>query len=350
MWISFKPITPLVLRAPSPLEPGIHGPGVGRGHISYPMPSTLAGALAFVAWSSGARQEAFTTEDYDDTRGCLAKLLGSSFMLRVGLVRVEGRTRAYIGTGAFPETSRLLDLLAGLARSWQKSGGSVAAGLLVRELLKRASESAWRPPSVARTGIALNRSRKSVVEGMLYTNVEIDYRGSSILVYAYVSETTGPGTRHLVKLGGEGGIALLEIPASNPPEPFCELACKAGDSVNALMLISPALLDGGLHEGAAVISSDALATSMAERLLSGYACAGYSKVVAIPKGELEPLVTLPGWSLASNRPRAPMQLVPAGLVLVTESESRCVAEIVRRGVGLHSDLGWGTVVAAGVKE
>lgn len=344
-WIAFRPLSSWVFRAPSPLEPGIHGPGVSRGSLSYPMPSTIAGTLASLAC---AQVSIATSErEFDDVRYCLSKLAGGSRVaLRQGLALADKTIYAYIGLSRMPKLSVLMDALARLSESLEAEGDRYTITQLAKYFIEKAvgaNSECWEPARSSRTGISVSRESKSVFEGMLYTVEEIDYGNVAVLVHSKPGLTLGHGI--IRRFGGESGLALISS-SESPQKPFSEIALRpSGGHSHLAILITPALMEESPLRGVVNPSSKRASEELGQALTSSIKCLGYSRVLFMPKGgEMDTHITMPGWSLARRRPRRPMLMIPAGTLIYMEAEGSCLRELVETGLGDHSDLGWGTTI------
>jgi len=341
-WIAFKPLSPWVFRVPSPLEPGVHGPGVSRGSLTYPPPSTIAGFLASTAYSRGlcSGLSQLDWQDYRDVEECLERLGSGSYNLRPGLALTpSGRIAAYIGGPKLALLDELHAALKDIARAY--SSRRCPLGDVVKGLMGYVAGWGWGPGRSVLTGIALDRASKTVVEGMLYSVERVDWRGGEVLVYVEGVQLQAPVTG---RFGGEGGMAHA-APSSEPRESYVELASRGEGSRAAVALITPALLEESPLSGTVNPFDRRAAERLAEELFSSFNCVGAAETVYVPKrGDLPLQVVFPGWSLAGNSPRSPHLMVPAGTVAVVEAERSCLERAAREGVGSHSRLGWGSIV------
>lgn len=349
----FEPLSRMSFKPPTPFTAGIHGPGAAGTSLSYPMPSTLAGRIANLAFTAGlCDNNNGSIEDYSDVTGCLEQLLGRGFHLRTGLlVDGEGRVYAYINGSSMPSVETLHSSL----ESSVAPGEPLSARTIV-EALRGAADKGPKITAVraAYTGIAL-ASGKRVRENLIYSLEYVQYRPhASILVEATAPNTNSVldqilGRELLLKLGSKTGIFALRKEKIQPRRLY-------GDPTSAeravVLLTSPALLDQEHNPYMAgepvLVSSPETARRLAEKLLEA---AGHLKkddavrarVVLVPKGEYSHSVETLGWSFRENRPRPPMLVVPPGTVLVIERPERELLEdIAAKGLGLHSRLGWGS--------
>ena len=197
-------------------------------------------------------------------------------------------------------------------------------------------------------GIALERFSKRVVEGMLYILERVFYPPeASIVIITKADQLLNIRDYANVRLGSDGGLALLSIEDPASPE---NLLVKGESDHWVLTLISPALLEGDpLNENNwPLLTSRKSSEGLAQALLSKYKCIDYAEIRLIPKGEYPLEIISPGWSTARGSLREPNLLVPPGTTLYLEANTNCVKRIVKEGTGDHAEMGWGSVVVAPV--
>ena len=331
LMVAFQPLTGLLFRAPgSVYEAGLHGPGVAAHSLSYPLPSTVVGALSFLAYRKGLCKPT-SSEDFSDHHQCLKVLLGGNIYIRPGLLYANGSFYAYLGSSRFVS-------LEALGKGDEYS----------RQHVIRA-----RRTSVV--GIALDRATKAVVEGMLYTASYVEYEKNASIAVLLGPDWNFDSKEWVMPLGGdtrsvhafllEGGYDPIEI-----------LVSGRSDKWEAILL-TPALLHLEEEDGAGVgiggsgetvIIDDNLVEEIAgalrcqsEREVNN--CIKSIEINRIPRGELEAGILSPGWSVAKNAPREPHLLLPPDTRLLIEAHNECAGIIARLGLGVHSRLGWGTV-------
>lgn len=341
-WLAIRPVGEWVFRIPSPLEAGVHGPGVARGSLSYPPPSTVAGFLAFQS-CRGSPGRAWNRE-YDDVRECLKRLAGgNSVTLRMGLAWVEGEYHLYVGARRLPRLSTVLEKLSDLAAKASKSVGLL--GLEAARAYEDLVSSGWGPGRGVRTGISLRRGYKSVVEGMMYSVEELSWLGGEVLVYT--EPVVDVGGRVIGKFGGEGGVAVVET-VEMEGRTYAGLAGRGDGDKAVAMLVTPALIDlTDTYPLSGVVNpyEERVSEGLGKALFGRYNECGYAKLIYTPKaGELSLSVYSMGWSMARSRPRKPHLVVPPGSVVLVEGGRGCLERAASEGVGSHSDLGWGSIV------
>lgn len=339
-------------RRPGVFEARVHGPGAASETLAYPMPSTIAGALASLAYEAG---ECTTStpgpSPYGDTDACLEKLFGS-YHLYTGLARLRDRLYVYTGRALVPlEATK--KALAGAASKVDEPAGLV-------ELLSEHLGSLGSPIHsrvLRRTGVALDRSSKTASPGMLYSIGMLDpLQGTEPVEFvALVKAGTGlleggQEKAFTVTLGGEQRPARLVLRTAGA-EPARLLSGCSGGSTVLLMLISPALLGESPWRGDVVGLTEDSATRLAESLIEAAGLGGSLEprkpyIVQLNREPIE--AVMPGWSMALGAPRPPLLLVPAGTLVIARARGdpcRAVEEAAEKGLGAYTRLGWGTVVA-----
>ncbi len=337
-WFVYKGFQPLSFRAPSSLAAASHGPGVGGFSLPYPFPSTLAGALGFQAYSS--QPQACSGQGaggaFDDIDACLQQLLGQEYHLYTGMAwDTERDTLLYYTEHGYLDINTITSDIAVRVACSSREGQSPPKGK--------------KPARMLYTGIALNRATKSVAKSLLYTLEYHDIFSANMayLVLAVHSGTTGIGRRP-IRLGGEARTAILEETSrlgDIDPEPEKVLVEGSGTGKWLLFLLSPALLDTSPWDICTpVLLSDNYAEKLASLLLQGTGLSG--RVLRVPKDPIGLTVIAPGWSTRDKRPRRPHLYVPPGTMVEVRRASRSDVEaLVERGLGLHTRIGWGTVLA-----
>jgi len=365
--LAMRPLGPAVFRAPGDATAAAHGPAVGSPGLQQPPPSSIAGTLASIALRQGlcsleelrdCRAEALgldpgecsrqgVADDFCNIHLCLRRLLGENYRLYTGLAVAEERLLVYTARGYLPPES--LHCLA--RRDEDKSKCAVPT---CRERgdgrhrgsndgCRRLLETALRPTTLARTGVALAPASKTAREGLLYTQPETSLQADA--AYAAIA-VAGSQLRlpRFAKLGAENRMAALHAEPLNE-EPWRLLLygsqrCRRW----LLVLASPALLDDTPWSNTATLAREP-AEELAAMLLGGgleYRLLGLDVAKAVPGLE----VVAPGWCTPRNSPRRPMLHVPAGTAMVLEASYDTVRTIVERGAGLNTRQGWGTVAAA----
>jgi len=332
------PLSEWYFRVPSPLEPGVHGPGVSRGSLTYPLPSTIAGALAFMAYRKGLCSASENVDvEFNDLRECISGLFGKQAVIRPGFSARGDSYYAYIGSPVMPRLDRLREKLQELAF---RIGRSKSPGLTAHSLIGRLIREGdpLMPLHGHRTGIAIARSSKNVIEGHLYSVEYVDYRSLGAKLVALVKPKPGKPIKDTTRFGGEGGVALASL---REPEKEEEMLVQGRGDTWAFTLLTPALLDSA-PTAPLNPSSPKLGEELGSLITSMHSCVEEAKVLHIPRGELDTSTILPGWRL--NKPRKPHLLIPPGTAGLLVASPNCARDVAEKGVGAHSDIGWGTIL------
>ncbi|GBF08394.1 CRISPR-associated protein [Aeropyrum pernix] len=360
MWlrIRIKPLSPSLFRRPTGVfEASVHGPAAGAVSLSYPMPSTIAGMLAGTARQLGLCSPS-SAGDYEDQMECLQALFGEGFALRPGLASAGGRLYAYLGVKSLVE-------VGALKRAMRRVGVGRLNTAHTAGLREEALGEAGSRLEIAFTshiGVALDRHSKSAAEGMLYRAQLADYTSTpgrpEVIVYAR-SSTGDMGIKTLpTPLGGDAKTAIVKAqPAEETPRELLvdTQAGNGGSGKWLLTLLTPALLEETplplAGSGEPVTIGEEAAETLGKALLresSASECHNAKlSMTLVPRGELELEIVNPGWSRLEKRPRRPHLLVPPGSIGVLEGAGpECINKLAEEGIGAHSRLGWGTVVAA----
>lgn len=336
--VVFRPLTRLAFRPPwGVFQAAVYGPAVAATTLSYPLPSTIAGALSFIAYRKGLCGGG-QDRDFELTQECLEGVLGGGFAVRPGLVRVAGRLYYYDG-GGFKEV---------------QGGGRL------------------KPARGRYVGVALDRRAK--------TNLRVEEKGHIFNVSVIEPVLGGPerlefvallrpgkdeGLREFLagrepaRLGGEhayAGQAVVDLERldRNP------LVQVEGGSIARIVLVTPALLEldagrgvPGISSGEPILASHSLIRSILEELINQSPedvrnCVSLERAdkgnnAGIPRNELQLEVVQPGWSTPDDSPRKPHLLIPAGTWMTVKLEdSSCADKVAWQGLGSHSNLGWGS--------
>ncbi len=342
----FQPLSLAMFGSPGKLlEAGLHGPGAGASSLYYPLPSTLAGALAKAVAgdpSCDGKLRDFTG-DFDDLDCVLRDVLGDEYILRAGLARSEeGEYYVYVGEGLVRHDAVTEYVARRLGEEKKPCNEKKGRESLV-----------YRPRKAGYTGIALKRDSKTVEEGMLYYMELVDYtRPVRLEIILPFQGRVGRASLNHVRLGGEGSVARFRLEESGLD--VSSRLCLGRSRTLRLLLVSPALIEplggGGVPfvVGGAVASGEKLGKWIASRLLENAKdeCGSiHYKRVLVPANDLELSIVFPGWTFM-DKPRRPHVIVPAGTILEVEvsNPEACCRKLTVEGVGAHSRLGWGTVV------
>lgn len=352
--LEFRPLSPLSLKPFTSLPMGIHGPGVGASTLSYPAPSTIAGALAAALVNATGRHDIVDKckdkdDDFGDVDCVLGSLLGQDYRIRSGLVTIrrDGSTGlfAYVNSGRLIPLKSLLDAMS-RARVDSSDPSRLPGAILSRLMNKALNVSVFTT-----TGIAVSRASKAVREGMIYNITKTVYpTDSAILVEASPAGKLSNIDNRIVKLGGEGGIARISV---NDGLSVDRIRGSGGEWLlvtTSISLIDTPPFDNVVSSGGALgsLAAEALASRLLEEHAAECSSLDDARVVYMVKGELPLETVFPGWPARRNKPRRPYIAVPAGTVVYARAPRSCIERIVDCGVGLHSRLGWGSVVAVSI--
>ena len=330
-------LQPLIYRRPSEIAAQAHGPAVGAASMEQPFPTGLAGALANYARLRGLCSPSSCGDTgFENLEECLRGLLGKGFHLYTGFM-LDGAGEVWA-----PSPSRGFARLRDFPRLFmaQVQGSRIDAEVL-------------EPPRRQRVGIALNPSTKTVRRGMLYVMEEQlppETLQPALLVSAPNAETL-PGSLPSL-LGSKGRMVVLRR-SSSGVESVAELLVHGGDGCGRwlLALASPALLDWSPWEEVVELTDGRAVRSLAGSLLAGTPIEpGRVSAVLVPKRAPGLEVIAPGWCTPEGRPRRPYLHVPPGTMLLVEADRGSIEKAVERGLGLYTELGWGTVAAVCVED
>ncbi len=352
--IKFKPLNDPLFRAPSSVfDAGIHGPAVAAASLTYPMPSTISGALAHAAYATSACNQSrniYLLAGFSDHKACIKSLLGEDFTLRPGLIQAPdpstGRPQLYAYTG----TSKLTRLDALLEHD-------------------ETPDATLEIPHTRYTGIALDKTGKTPEKGMLYHALHTSYTSlqATIIVLAHAPNMKPKKAEHdtkedtdsidkisgmILRLGGEGKTATLEIEKDTTKSNPLIIGDTREDGENwEAILLTPALIDYNHATSPniknTIIADETLAQELSRSLKQQSHetinnCTRSLEIIEIPRNEYQLQVISPGWSIRAQYPREPYLLIPPGTRLEIKADRECVENIARHGLGAHSNLGWGT--------
>ena len=346
----FRSTWPMSFRRPGVFEAHVHGPGAASETLVYPMPSTIAGALASLAYeaglcSSSELAERAEKEPYGDTSLCLERLLGENYRIYTGLARHRGELYAYTGQ-SLVKLDQLKQALAEAA----KEGPSRLASTLTHMLQQLQS---IKPGRLRRTGVALNRVAKTAAPGLLYSIEMLDPITQDVTpleILALIQADRSLRGSYLVALGGEQRPAKLTL-TTRGTDPQQLLTEHRGSERALLMLVSPALLRESPWTKGVVDLTLTAAKHLAEKLLEEAGLGDTLEpvepyIVQLTREPVEAL--MPGWSRIAERPRKPMIVVPAGTIMVAKivrTGMDSTEYTVSYGLGCCTKLGWGSAIA-----
>jgi len=208
-WYILRPLGPALFRWKGEFSPQFRGPRVLGLSEPFPLPSTIVGALAALAIASRGMDPAGVRDPLD--------VLGKGFDLWGPVLRAGDGQRSVLAVHRYPGSIAILD------------GGAIRT----EECEEVISCDHDRPLCVVsaleegallgRVGVELNVSGKTAIEGRLYEAAMFDARKFAEIARSMFKATGsgagyavriegGPGltTPAVVRLGGEGGLAVVE--------------------------------------------------------------------------------------------------------------------------------------------
>ncbi len=320
--VIIEPLTPLTFKALTPLEAGLHGPSTAASSLDYPLPSTVAGGLASLRFEQCRECRNTDSDGMSDIKCCLKEFFGEGFHLYGGLAQVLGSDDLYAYTPfGFVRMERILQHLSKKDINWDGVEG-------------------FRPRRTVRFGIALNRSRKRVMEGMLYrVEAVLPVYGEDLLSYVFLMASGRELKPSVIRM--ERGLVKMSIRRSLGKSVEDVLMKGSGNGSWRFMLLTPALTDD-IPSGSLITMRTPL--ELGESLI-GDKCSR-PEVIYVPKASGVNEVIFAGYSLAKQSLREPYIALPPGTVVEGKCDIEEVRRIVKGGLGRHTDLGWGTVIAA----
>jgi len=331
--INMVPLNKLTFKPAQPFEAGVHGPGSFGTSLSFPLPSTIAGSIASIAYRRNLCDSIESLQsdsaEFSDTRTCLGKLFGGDFRLYTGFLKKNDNIYVYVNTSKFPTLNQLKTNPLCILRNLDNRDAQIDKVYARR---------------IRYTGIALNRENKSVRERMIYSLESIIYHPDSVIyTILQVSDPTHIKDNTVLKIGSKSGIVRLEIDRKN-----IDLETLENGEYYAI-LTSPALLENNpFIKDAVILSNERVRKNIAASLIN-LDRRVEAKLHYVPKGEHEFSVQTVGWSLRHNRSRKPYLILPPGTLLEITVEDpinaiKISGDVHVIGFGLYSDIGWGTTV------
>jgi len=327
--------------------PLVTGPAAIAFSEPLPMPSTIAGLLAGEAVGYKPSQGRVPPEELEKL---IAEKLGfgDKFALR--------------GPYIYDEDTEIVYL-----HYWDRSptrGRLVAVELVEGELRISFQNVDYHQ----HTGIALNNTCKSVIRGLIYTQM-LAKQDKPIIVEVYGAAKTWPNEKIVRKLGGEGRIAVIE---KTNIAPLYKLATsiKAKNSWYAYVATPILLPPHSIKDLARILEEKDRVIEVGEPP---------NTRIAIPTlKELEDLIEVrekqrdshstrrredtreklaktakrfrakiallsPGYDMAANMPRPLHPAIMPGSIVKIETTLN-PQQLYQEGIGLHRKLGWGTLL------
>jgi len=305
----FRSLEPYLFRGSGEFDPSARGAYSWASSLLAPSPSTTAGALATV------REHVDTgSMDWDEA---YSRILGvkvrGPYLRKGSTLYVEDRV-----DGKF---IRLEDVKE---YCYLKREASDRSEEKLREILRRG----FSPRELAITGIGLKARREMLKvadedRGLIYTAIFVDYLSDmnvdTAIELDIIAEEMEVG-RHVVRLGGEGRVSLLEI--SKVDSYICDIPERA----YSLYVLSPILYETGEDFVEMLREEIGEAEVFGKVDLLG---AGYSEI---------------------RRRRKPIYqaLLPGSVISLKEGVGG--REIYEKGIGIGRELGFGSVIPIGGDE
>jgi CRISPR-associated protein Cmr3 len=309
----FRVLEPYLFRGPGEFDPSTRGVYSFAHSLLAPSPSTIAGAIAttfgyidtsYMEWDS-----AYSTV----LRG--AKLRGP-YLRRGFTYYVENRVDGvFLMLDDIPRYSDIKrKQLYGEMREKLKEGEFIKRGFIPRKLTF--------------TGIGLKTRTEEMkkvaddVKGLIYTANFMDYisgRDANVettIEFDIISEKMEIG-KHVVRLGGEGRLSLLEI--LEVDRYICEIPEKA----NLLYVLSPILYETGIE----------FVGKLKEDLREAGDIKVYGKIEILGAGYSE---------VRKKRKPIYQALIPGSIIVLEKSVDG--RRIYEEGIGIGRELGFGSVI------
>ena len=354
--IAIRPITQLSFKPPSPFTAGIFGPAAIGTTLSYPYPSTISGLLASILYfqQTDSVTSSYECSDYGDVK----RLLNNT-TIRLGFLKIPDNAdyNVYLNRNVFPKTTILIEKIRKVIKMKQNLINGKTLEDIHKEItsLTETANGAILARRSRISGIALNRSSKSVKTKYLYELERIEYEPWSTKLIIYTKNLELPDKKYYVKLGGKQSTAILEIRQTDKEtSPF--IYYREQKTMRWLgILISPALirineqtlqtLKEQLKYDTLVPNSKELSKALGKLLLNETKPDIEASLIYVPKGEATLGTINPGWCIAGNIPREPYLLIPSGTVIeIDRLEREIVEELAWTGLGANGNLGWGTTI------
>ncbi|MCE4605942.1 MAG: hypothetical protein F7B59_01225 [Desulfurococcales archaeon] len=354
--LAIKPLTQLLFKPPSPFTAGIFGPAAIGTTLSYPYPSTISGLLASILYFQqyDTTTTSYECEDYRDVKELLEYTI-----IRPGFLKISDKEdyNIYLNRDVFPKTTTLVEKIKQVIKKEQNGVNGKTLEDIHKEItsLTETANGAILAHRSRISGVALNRSSKSVKTGYLYQLERIEYEPWNTQLTIYTKNLKLPDKKYYVKLGGKQGTAILEIQRTDKEmSPF--IYYQEQNTMRWLgILISPALirineqslqtLKEQLKYDTFIPNSKKLSKALGKLLLNETKPDIEASVIYVPKGESSLGIVNPGWCTARNIPREPYLLIPSGTVLEIDGlDRKRVEDLAWQGLGASGKLGWGTTI------
>ena len=339
--------------------PEIRGPTAFAYSEVLPLPSTIAGVIAYINWKN--KNKCMDEDPFSSTRRILLENLGAKFSIRGPYFYVraslndEGKEHEVICLHKYPKELLCINISS-----------------------KRVVYIVTEEVGVQHVGIALRDDTKSTIEGLIYTQVEFSPKllaeiivkklvGNKALVKEYgilaevfcSSENCIKSVKEdIIVVGGESRPALFKTMSKTPLYKFLENEWKKTSIDDALLYIASPIVSSKVHghhinESVYAFTSprDYVSKYVGE-LLSNYIKAEKltvrSYIVSPTKGvELKRHRTIftvigLGYDLCLNIPRPIHKSIMPGALF--EAAIKDWKQLYIGGIGEYREFGWGTVI------
>jgi len=368
--VGFRPLSRLTLKPPQPFTAGVHGPGSFGTTLSYPAPTTVAGALISLYANGPIRVDPPpTNKPFGDLADALHQAIYGSpggesdcrgdLEIYTGLLlnTENGRLHAYINKDIFPSVSEIANILHG-----EKP---------ILKLQEPPVDKSIRAVRGRFTGIALERGTKNVLQQHLYSIESILYKPQAEII-AIVTTSKQPPQDKPVKLGSKSGLALAHTIAE-PKIKATTIDNYTLEQGTHLLLITPALIeapkDNPANTGTIILTSKNLKNGLPAKLVKKRGDGQPGTLLLVPKGEHTLSVYTTGWSERLGMYRKPMLVIPPGTLIKIDKEIKIDNKIIKielkikskeeeskkeeillTKIGDHTNIGWGTALIIPPKQ
>ena len=334
--------------------PEIRGPTAFAYSEILPLPSTIAGVLAYTAWKGKCVSKGL----FDSTKSILSGILGTKFSIRgpyfyVNTITRNGEVHEVICLHKYPRKLLCIDASS-----------------------KKISYIDAEKSGIHHIGIALRNDAKSVIEGLIYTQVEFVPR---LLAETIVREIVGSNTlvedygilaeifcsnkdykesirNKIIVAGGESRPSLFKVLDRTPFYEFLEKEWTKASASNTLLYIaSPIISEYSITNcnlSEPLANPREYVLKYIDKLIGRYL---KKKELTVRSYILDPtksenserhrvvftIIGL-GYDLCLNIPR-PLRgsIMPGALFEATIKDWR---QLYIEGIGEYRELGWGTIV------
>ncbi len=352
--VLFTPVGPSRFRAPGEFSAGTRGPASMAASLHYPLPSTIAGALAQIAWAGGAGLGGCNPDFFGCVDALLKSLLGENYALRPGYLVSHGTVYAavsapqplYVPLHRLP--GYVACLLEAVAEAYTVPGLDIGG-----RFEKCVSEAgALRPRYKEFVGIKLGDYgeerlwQRVVEEGYMYYAADLDlfatfHNEASVAVEVLGAENRVP-EGVVVRFGGEGYPARISV-----GEPIAVDKMGDGEKPLAALLLEPALLNTAPPRPW-LVEPGILKNYIEESRRTGDDIAyPFREIAAVYTFSNQASLLIPGYTMKEDRLRKPRPSLPRGTIILGKGSP---GKVYREGIGLYTRIGWGTLYPIEIPE